>query len=407
VPIFFQLRIRNAADSADALVVTSVGGGANPYISAPPSGDGQGFNPRTGATEVGAYTFRVADNGAAANAITGFLSDGNGRYDKLGRRAYGAYGTDGVTFPNLLVAGYVTGISYPSAAEGQVTVGEAQRAERTKRAFAQASTSFPATTMLGGGPVRWPSGVNPPVTLPNYGRWTMKRFDTPVGAPTTFLQFVSGYVLNAEMTGPAVFTGLDNWVLASEGAFPIYMQSRINTLTSTEVPGSTISASNAVYRHGNVYADVYSGDTFLGTFHAGTQRSDLFMLPGGFFLLEWANADPAGTQYQVYLYTRTVSENSPLHILMHPVAIVTGLIDDAGELWDATSAAAVTASIGADVRVFLRLTTSEVTGGSTRRTGGSSSTSGPSRTPLRPRRSPSTICARSRPTCGRSTIQRS
>lgn len=361
MPYYYRLRIRNATDSSDALTVTSVPAGTSPYISDAPSGDGQSFDPRTGSTTVGAYSVRIADNGSAANVITGFLSDGSGRYDKLGRIAYLDYGTDGATFPNLLVAGYVTAISYPSAAEAQVTVGEAQRAERTKQAFVTASTNFPATTMLAGGPVKWPSGVNPPVTMPNYGRWTVKRFDTPVGAATTFLQFVSGYVLDSDMAANFTFTGLDRWVLAHTGAFPLYMQSRINTLTATEVPGSTVLASTGVYRHGNVYADVYSGDTFIGTFNGATQRSDLFMGNGGFFLLDWVNADAAGTLYQVYLYTRTVSENSPLHVFSHPMDVVTGLISDAGETYDATTAASVKASIGADVRVFLRITSATQT----------------------------------------------
>ena len=193
---FYRLRLRNTTDTADALTVTSVPGGANPFISAPPSGDGQGFNPRTGETQVGAYTVRIADNGGAASAITGFLSDGLGRYDKLGRRAYLEYGTDGTTFPTLLVAGYVTGISYPTAAEAMVSVGEAQRAERTKQAFAIATSAFPATTMLGGGPIRWPAGVTvTPINWPNRGPWTMKRDDSSGASGYVVLKFVSGYVL--------------------------------------------------------------------------------------------------------------------------------------------------------------------------------------------------------------------
>jgi hypothetical protein len=350
----YRLRIRNAADSADALTVTSVVGGTNPYISEPPSGDGQGFNPRTGETQVGAYTVRIADNGSAANAITGFLADANSRYDKLGRRAYLEYGTDGTTFPNLLVAGYVTGISYPSAAEAMVSVGEAQRAERTKQAFTVATTTFPPTTMLGGGPVRWPSGVNVlPVNWPNRGPWTMKRNDTGGATGAVTLIFVSGYVLK---DADAV-----TYTLATNGAMPAYTAQRINTLVSTEVPGAAAGPTAGIYRVGNVYADVYAAGVLQGTFQCLAERPDLTLGNSVFLTLEWTSAAAAGTEYQVYLYTKTISENNPLHLLMHPVDIVTGLIDDAGELWDTTTAATVKASIGADVRVFLRVTRSEST----------------------------------------------
>lgn len=352
--IFYRLRIRNAADSADALVVTSVPSGTNPYISEPPTGDGQGFNPRTGATEVGAYIGRIADNGAGANAVTSFLADGNGRYDKLGRRAYWEYGTDGVNFPNMLVPGYVTGISFPSAAEAMISVGEAQRTERVKQAFTVATTTFPPTTMLGGGPVRWPAGVNVlPINLPNRGPWTMKRFDTSGASGVVNLIFVSGYVLKDDKA--------TEYTLATNGALPSYMASRINTLVATEVPGAAVGPTAGIYRVGNVFAEVYSAGVLVGTFQAIAERPDLTIGNQVFLELEWTSAAAAGTEYQVYLYTKTISENNPLHLLMHPVDLVTGLIDDAAELWDTTSAAAVKASIGADVRLFLRVTASEST----------------------------------------------
>lgn len=359
-PYYYRLRVRNAADTADALVVTSVPSGTNPYISAPPSGDGQGFNPRTGATEVGAYTFRVADNGSAANAITGFLSDGNGRYDKLGRRAYGEYGTDGTTFPNLLVAGYVTALSYPSAAEAMVAIGEAQRTERVKQAFSVASTNFPATTMLAGGPVRWPTGVNvTPINYPDRGPWTVKVQANDTTNHIVSLLFVSGWVLAS--------ADASDYARAESGAFPPYMRKRLNALTATEQLGTALPGGFQEY--GNVYADVYQNGSFVATVRVlgyFGQFGDEAGAPqwinvSGAFNLEWTTTAVAGDLYQVYVYSRSINESSPLHLLMHPVDIVTGLIADAGELWDATSAAAVRASIGADVRFFGRFTQSETT----------------------------------------------
>ncbi|RUV28772.1 hypothetical protein EOD29_34380, partial [Mesorhizobium sp. M1A.T.Ca.IN.004.03.1.1] len=71
----YRLRIRNGADSSDALVLTSVRGGTNPYIAAPPSGDGQEVDPLTGAMRTGTYTLQVLDpiTSGTTRAITSQL----------------------------------------------------------------------------------------------------------------------------------------------------------------------------------------------------------------------------------------------------------------------------------------------------------------------------------------------
>jgi hypothetical protein len=63
-PLHYRLRIRNADDSADALVLSSVPGDDHPYLAIPedgPSGDGQTIDPVTGESMVGAYTVPVID----------------------------------------------------------------------------------------------------------------------------------------------------------------------------------------------------------------------------------------------------------------------------------------------------------------------------------------------------------
>jgi hypothetical protein len=62
--LHYRLRIRNADDSADALVLSSVPGDDHPYLAIPedgPSGDGQTIDPVTGESMVGAYTVPVID----------------------------------------------------------------------------------------------------------------------------------------------------------------------------------------------------------------------------------------------------------------------------------------------------------------------------------------------------------
>ena len=62
-PLHYRLRIRNAANSADDLVVTSIPEGVNPYIAENgiPEGDGQTLNPVTGEVVAGTMTVGVID----------------------------------------------------------------------------------------------------------------------------------------------------------------------------------------------------------------------------------------------------------------------------------------------------------------------------------------------------------
>jgi hypothetical protein len=56
-----QLRIRNATDTADAIVITSIRGGTNPYISKAPTGDGSSVDPLTMESIIGEYAGQIAD----------------------------------------------------------------------------------------------------------------------------------------------------------------------------------------------------------------------------------------------------------------------------------------------------------------------------------------------------------
>ncbi len=57
----YRLRIRSADDLSNTLVITSIRGGTNPYISGVPSGDGQEVDLLTGAVRTGAYNVEVVD----------------------------------------------------------------------------------------------------------------------------------------------------------------------------------------------------------------------------------------------------------------------------------------------------------------------------------------------------------
>jgi hypothetical protein len=86
---FYRLRIRNAADDADAFVITSDPAGTNPYLTAAPEGDGQELDLLESTTSVGSYTFRFAD----AVVTTAEASVGADSFETYGEAVIGAGGT--------------------------------------------------------------------------------------------------------------------------------------------------------------------------------------------------------------------------------------------------------------------------------------------------------------------------
>lgn len=83
--ILTRLRIRNAADDADLLVVTSEAGGTNPYIEdREVSADGQSVDPLTGKVTVGDYVIPIIDvESASSQEVVVWQED------------FGAYANDG------------------------------------------------------------------------------------------------------------------------------------------------------------------------------------------------------------------------------------------------------------------------------------------------------------------------
>lgn len=223
---YYRLRVRNAADTADAFTFTSVRGGTNPYITAPPSGDGQEVDLLTGAIRTGAYQVLVADAVVGTDDIGtvrtvtqylydagfGFLAkeDGSGlillengddivvssdyayaRPDLLSRRAYIEVSTDGVTWPTVWQFGYITNISQVDAITYSFTVSDSRRVEQTQRVFTWSKkespqpgetdelTEFPQRGCIFGGPVIGGFGakVGNTTTAIDSGGWEFELAD--------------------------------------------------------------------------------------------------------------------------------------------------------------------------------------------------------------------------------------
>lgn len=151
--IAYRLRIRNAGNSADALTVTSVAGGTNPYLTAPPSCDGNEFGPFTGDSRAGEYVFRIADaiKSGTDRVITSQLEDADFRQQLLDRLAYGEFSTDGGSTWSVLAAAYVTRVEAVTDVEYEIAISDPARLEKGVTVFAprQAIARVSGTAAIG------------------------------------------------------------------------------------------------------------------------------------------------------------------------------------------------------------------------------------------------------------------
>lgn len=148
----FRLRIRNATDTADDLVVTSVRGDALPYLQSPPRGDGSSLDPYTGRVQSGVYIGRIIDaiTGGTNRVITSLYNDVNGRPQLGLRKTYWEFRENGGAWLNLS-SGLLTKLTPASDVEWDVASSEAMMLEHQVTSFApkQALIACTANAAIG------------------------------------------------------------------------------------------------------------------------------------------------------------------------------------------------------------------------------------------------------------------
>jgi len=214
----YRLRIRNAADNADTLVVTSVRGGTNPYITGIPNGDGQEVDLLTGAVRTGAYVVEVidvitgVDSTGTLRLVTSQIYDGVegylllengdkillengdpieleannaefGRPHLLSRKAFLEMSSNNGSSWDVWQAGYLTSVRQIDAIRYAFTISNTRRVEQTQRIFAwdraAERTAFPKRGCLFGGPVIGGFGASEGSDLtPDSGGWEFSILDT-------------------------------------------------------------------------------------------------------------------------------------------------------------------------------------------------------------------------------------
>lgn len=377
----YRLRIRDAADTTDVLVVSSVRGDTLPYLTEAPHGDGAEFDPITGAYRSGSTTFRIADaiTSGTSRVVTSQLEDANFRQQLASRPAYGEERVNGGTWTNIQ-AGIVTAIRLASSAVYEIDVGDATRATRNLVAFAPKRDAVDATKIesIATWMARWPHRgtiVGGPVlggflARADLGGWEMRVADRQVagttsytpsgGSPVTTTTRIAYLSFDAGYAAPG-FTRSTRMKDIRDGA-----NSALGPVTwspSTSFPADIEVAwtgwSDLVVQVGTQYFG--ATNAFAG--FAGRAPDNVFLSDTrdttGLFVWDSAQRLTVGAAVRVHVFDALPTERCPIYYSGHPVDLWMKLCDEAGLTYDATAAGTCKDALGRNLRINLRITGSQ------------------------------------------------
>lgn len=373
--VAFRLTVYQANGTTPDFTVSSIRGGTNPYIVGVPSGDGQEVDLLTGAVRSGAYNVAVADVATGTDGtgtiriITNKLEDASFRQQLLSRRAKIEISRNNGSTWAVWTFGYLTSLRQVDAITYNFTVSDSRRIESTHTAFTwSADTSattderreFPNRGCLIGGP-----------TLQNFGPLRASG-----GWEYAWKEVQSGYLalaFVAAYNAPSYSRTNTMNVIGFFNALRPFFQSLPPVANLTGSNFDQIRDRQYVFAFPKVMAVVTSGSSvWYGTVRAahtppapgqngqGMMESPTF----GDMNYLYIELDPGqSTSYpstdarvRVQLLQKEVSAASPLYINEHPVDIATKLYETINIPFNATSATAIKAVVGDDIRLALRIT---------------------------------------------------
>jgi len=388
-PVAYRLRVRNAADNANAVVFTSLadetlsGASGWPVMLDAPQIDASTLNPLSGKTDLGACTIRVADPVLVAGAlgcattgatrlVTALLANGAGRSQLIGRRVFVEASDDNGTTWGAYWSGFLTDVSFPDAITAELQMAHSGRDDERRQVFGTLNNyAFDTTGNLAGGPVR----VNVPTSASgwrvqyNEAPWTIEC-TAKSGDLVTFtitnrflpwdvalergnkklpLRFLNQQIQKYFQLGgptPALTT---TWrALGRGGWFP-----RVECAILTK-NGSAFPAAFPPVAAPTLLGLVGSTNT------TGSQSTVVFEDSGEQFALYWPLATgtqpTVGDDFTMYLRPVDISEANPGWIVQrHPVDILVELWTRAGYATNTASVTTTKAALG-DYRVALRIT---------------------------------------------------
>lgn len=365
-----------ATAGGNALVVTSVRGGVNPYIAEPPSGDGQSIDLVTGASEIGEYHVQVIDEtvATATRVVTSVLADSNARWQLLSRRAVIEWSTDGATWTTM-VLGYLNNLRLAGALVWDLTIGETRRVELRSLLFRDVAPPTAggavliSPSCLIGGPIRQGVGYGLKMTafagVEDFGPVRFRV--TSIGhqnAKELSLELVGGWLapyyakqyaefkrdeIEAANLYAKEFFAPDDvswaWNPASDsncfGSFP-GLAAQLRRVSN----GAVVTCRPLAIAARKVSSFPLHDPSNHGPF--GTY--DELVTKDNPLRVEWLTATmgpkpPVGTLFDVVVYPREPSAAFPIHERGHPVDLVTAKFTAAGVTYDAAAAAAARAAI--------------------------------------------------------------
>jgi len=385
----YRLRIRNAADSADALVLTSIAGGTNPYIASPPSGDGQEVDLLTGAVRTGAYVVEVVDVATGTDGtgtirvLTNQLNDSSAstaRPHLLSRRAFVEMSTNGGGSWTAWCAGYISNIRQIDAIRYAVTVSNTRRIEQTERVFTWQSKAerdaFPKRGCIFGGPIIGGLGGGTTRTIDS-GGWTYQYkattgTSTPVAGDTLALSYVSGafYPLFEQKKVPGPNQNAQWWRSVKPYLKRVSGDASASGAAFTYLQGSEVFAMPDLTA---IVTDPATGNQWLGEVRAinlgpsqavaaesrlGLNDQNLYVklyAPD----TTWPTLPSANTALRVRVVTRQVAEASPVYIQTHPADLAKKLYEIINIPVNTAAYNAVVDALGANLRVTYRITAAQ------------------------------------------------
>jgi len=385
----YRLRIRNAADSADALVLTSIAGGTNPYIASPPSGDGQEVDLLTGAVRTGAYVVEVVDVATGTDGtgtirvLTNQLNDSSAstaRPHLLSRRAFVEMSTNGGGSWTAWCAGYISNIRQIDAIRYAVTVSNTRRIEQTERVFTWQSKAerdaFPKRGCIFGGPIIGGLGGGTTRTIDS-GGWTYQYkattgTSTPVAGDTLALSYVSGafYPLFEQKKVPGPNQNAQWWRSVKPYLKRVSGDASASGAAFTYLQGSEVFAMPDLTA---IVTDPSTGNQWLGEVRAinlgpsqavaaesrlGLNDQNLYVklyAPD----TTWPTLPSANTALRVRVVTRQVAEASPVYIQTHPADLAKKLYEIINIPVNTAAYNAVVDALGANLRVTYRITAAQ------------------------------------------------
>jgi hypothetical protein len=375
VDLEYQLRIRNAANSADVLTITSVRGGSNPYITAPPTGDAETIDPREPRDSFfGVYSIRAADVdiGGSLRLITSQLEDASGRQQLGFRVAIIEYRENGGAW-QVMIAGLILKLRLVSDIEWEFTVGDPMHAHTVTQMFSPSSstlitaflTSWPMRGCVLGGPVK--GATSGAFGIADLGGWQM-RVETTGIATEYYLRPVSIYGPPGWKAGQKDQAELEQIAAAINDAVGAV---QIPLSNSEASPWTTIenAEENAwSWRGLTLLIDGVPWKPLAYTY-------DQFLDPAGYVIVapRLVNAGYHGQNgikvksdgvktltngqlVRVRALTILPSELSPIYLVDHPVELLKTFWDSVGLGYDSTQATALKELIGTDARYAMRIT---------------------------------------------------